>query len=134
MKIGCYYNNKLNKTFSLIILTFVAAGLLSVLQMPNNLLFEYANAATFHKDQTLAIGCDVQFFVASYGEKMDTGYTWELVCGEVHQYKCDDCHKLHFPYDGRNAIYLWCAHDNPFIIAKSITLDKDTTELVKCEK
>ena len=133
MKRCCYYNNKLNKIFFLITLTFVAGVLFSVFQMPNNLLIEDANAATFHKDQTLAIGCDVSIFIADYGKKMDIGYTWELVCGEVHQYKCDDCNKLHFPYEGRNAIYLRCAHDNPLIIAKSITLDKGTTELVKCE-
>ena len=134
MKRGRYYNSKLNKTFFFILLTFVTGALFSILQMSNNLLFEDANAATFHKDQTLAIGCGVHIFIADYGKKMDEGYTWELVCGEVHQYKCDDCYKLHFPYDGRNAIYLRCAHDNPFIIAKSITLDKGTTELVKCEQ
>jgi len=134
MKRDYYYNNKLNKTFSLITLTFVTAGLFFILQTSNSLLFEDANAATFHKDQTLAIGCDVHIFIADYGKKMDTGYTWELVCGEVHQYKCDDCNKLHFPYDGRNAIYLRCDHDNPLIIAKPITLDKGETELVKCEE
>ena len=120
-----YYNKNHNKIFSLIILTFAsAAGLFSVFQISNNIFFQDADAATFHKDQTLAIGCDVHVFIATYGKIMDTGYTWELVCGEVHQYKCDDCNKLHFPYDYRNAIYLRCAHDNPFIIAKSITLDK----------
>ena len=128
------FNNSWLQTFFLIFLTVVAAGLFSVLHMSNNLLFEDANAATFHKDQTLAIGCDVHIFIADYGKEMDEGYTWELVCGEVHQYKCDDCNKLHFPYDGRNAIYLRCAHDNPFIIAKSISLDKGETELVKCEE
>jgi hypothetical protein len=129
-----YYNKKHNKMFSLIILTFTATGLFPVFQIPDNMLFQNADAATFHKDQTLAIGCDVHIFIASYGKKMDAGYTWELVCGEVHQYKCDDCNKLHFPYDNRNAIYLRCAHDNPFIIAKPITLDKGETELVKCEE
>ena len=66
MKRGCYYNSKLNKTFFLIFLTVVAAGLFSVLQMSNNLLFKDANAATFHKDQTLAIGCDVNIFIDDY--------------------------------------------------------------------
>jgi hypothetical protein len=129
-----YYNKKLNKMFSLIILTFTATGLFSVFHISDNIPFQNANAATFHKDQTLAIGCDVHIFIADYGKKMDEGYTWELVCGEVHQYKCDDCNKIHFPYDGRNAIYLRCAHDNPFIFAKPITLDKGETELVKCEE
>ena len=130
-----YYNKKHNKIFSSIILTFVsAAGLFSIFPISNNILFQDTDAATFHKDQTFAIGCDVHIFIADYGKKMDTGYTWELVCGEVHQYKCDDCNKLHFPYDGRNAIYLRCDHDNPLIIAKPITLDKGETELVKCEE
>jgi hypothetical protein len=125
---------KQNKMFFLMIL-FFTVGLFSILQV-NSMTVKNVYAATFHKDQKLAIGCDIVGpFVAEKLLKMDIGKTWEIVCGDVKKYKCDECTKYNFKYyEDKHRLALGCDTDKFLTIAKPIYIEKDESELVKCER
>ena len=79
---------------------------------------------TIHENQSLALGCDITIFIATLTLKME-GHTYKINCEKKGGY-------YDLKEDG--SIVLDCYHENPFVWAKHLRMDKGETVTVKCVK